>query len=141
MDNIKKLSSGKNVNQIETGTSSVLTLCSLPESFNKDIFEEEIKKYMKPREEYYKYKNRSPYVEDEFSEYFTTMASGGCEIGGGHCGMDVKTRNDEGIHAMCVIINKNISNEKSIIQNFASSGSDLDTLFKEKKIMKQLDYL
>ncbi len=111
----------------------VLTLCPLPESVNKDILTEEINKYMKPREEYYKYKNRSPYVEDEFSEYFTAMASGGCEIGSGHCGMDVKTKNDEGIDAMCVIMNNNISNEKSIIQNFASSGSDLDTLFKEKK--------
>ena len=129
----KSNSSGNNIKHIESETSPVLTLCPLPESFNKDILEEEIKKYMKPREEYYKHKNRSPYVEDEFSEYFTALASGGCEIGGGHCGMDVKTKNDEGIDAMCVIMNNNISNEKSIIQNFVSSGSDLDTLFKEKK--------
>jgi hypothetical protein len=115
---IKSKSSGNNVNQIKSDASAVLTSCPLPESFNKDILEEEIKKYMKPREEYYKSKNRSPYVEDEFSEYFTAMASGGCEIGGGHCGMDVKTKNDEGIDAMCVIMNKDISNEKSIIQMF-----------------------
>jgi hypothetical protein len=118
---------------IEENLEEVLTLCPLPESVNKDILTEEINKYMKPREEYYKHKNRSPYVEDEFSEYFTAMASGGCEIGGGNCGMDVKTKNDEGIDAMCVIMNNNISNEKSIIQKFISSGSDLDILFKEKK--------
>ena len=88
---------------------------------------------MKPREEYYKHKNRSPYVEDEFSEYFTAIASDGSEIGAGHCAMDVETKNNEGIDAMCVIMNKDISNEKSIIQNFASSGSGLDILFNEKK--------
>lgn len=113
----------------------VLTLCPLPESINKDVLIESIKEYMKPREEYYKYKNRSPYIEDEFSEHFTAMASGGREIGGGHCGMDVKTHKDEGIDAMCVVMNidRDISNEKSIIQNFKSSGLELDTLFKEKK--------
>ena len=30
-------------------------------------------------------------------------------------------------------MNKNLSNEKSLIQNFNSSGADLDILFKEKK--------
>ena len=129
----KSNSSGNNIKHIESETSPVLTLCPLPESFNKDKIEEDIKKYMKPREEYYKHKNRSPYVEDEFSEYFTARATSGCEIGSGHCAMDVKTKNDEGVDAMCVIMNKDISNEKSIIQNFVSSGSDLDTLFKEKK--------
>ena len=54
---IKSKSSRNNVNQIETDASAVLTLCPLPESFNKDILEEDIKKYMKPREEYYKHKN------------------------------------------------------------------------------------
>jgi hypothetical protein len=130
---IKCNSSINNENNVESKSSSVLSLCPFPESFNKDIMIEDIKKYMKPRKEYYKYKNRAPYIEDEFSEYFTARASGGCEIGGGHCGMDVKTKNNEGIDSMCVIMNKDISNEKSIIQNFASSGSNLDILFKEKK--------
>lgn len=124
-DNISK--------QTEIEVSTVLTLCPLPESLNIDMIKEDITKYMIPREEYYKYKNRSPYVEDEFSEYFTARASGGYEIGSGHCGMDVKTKYDEGIDAMCVIMNKELSNEKSVIQNFASSGSDLDKLFKEKR--------
>ena len=34
---------------------------------------------------------------------------------------------------MCVIMNNNISNEKSLIQNFTSSGSNLDVLFTEQK--------
>ena len=113
--------------------NNVLTLCPIPESINISEIEENIRNYMEPRIAYYRDKNRSPYVEDEFSEYFTAKSSGGCEIGGGHCGMDVRTRNNEGIDAMCVVMNKDLSNEKSIIQNFASSGSNLDTLFQEKK--------
>jgi hypothetical protein len=113
--------------------TNVLTLCPIPESINIDKITEEIENYMIPRKPFYKSTKRYPYIEDEFSEYFTATSSSGCEIGRGHCGMDVKTKNNEGVDAMCVIMNKDISNEKSIIQNFASSGSNLDTLFKEKK--------
>lgn len=47
--------------------------------------------------------------------------------------MDVKTSLGEGIDAMCVIMNKTNSNEKSLIQNFKSAGLNLDTLFNDKK--------
>lgn len=111
----------------------VLTLCPILKSINIDILKEKMSDYMKSRKKYYQDKNRSPFIEDEFSEYFTAIASGGFEIGSGHCAMDVITNNNEGIDVMCVIMNKTLSNEKSLIQNFASSGSDLDTLFKDKK--------
>jgi hypothetical protein len=114
-------------------TNNVLQLCAIPESINIDIIRQKIYEYMNSRLEYYKYKNRSPYIEDEFSEYFTAISSQGFEIGAGHCGMDVITSKNEGIDAMCVIMNKDISNEKSLIQNFTRSGSNLDTLFKEKR--------
>ena len=117
----------------ESAESNVLTLCPFPESINIEAIKEMVNVYMGPRVEYYKNKNRAPYIEDEFSEYFTAIASGGEEIGGGHCGTDVKTKDNEGIDAMCVIMNENMSNEKSLIQNFSSSGSNLDTLFNEKK--------
>lgn len=113
--------------------NNVLTLCPIPESIDIDKIKEEISNYMEPRKKYYQYKNRSPYVEDEFSEYFTAISSGGYEIGAGHCGMDIVTKNNEGIDAMCVIMNKEVSNEKSLIQNFSSAGSNLDKLFIEKK--------
>jgi len=119
--------------KVKTIKKNVLTLCPIPESINIDKIKEDITNYMTPRKPFYESTQRSPYVEDEFSEYFIAIASSGCEIGRGHCGMDVKTKNNEGIDAMCVIMNKDMSNEKSIIQNFASSGCDLDTLFKEKK--------
>jgi len=111
----------------------VLELCPIPESINIDILKEEMDKYMNPRIEFYKYSNRSLYVEDEFSEYFIEKSSDGTHLGKGHCKMDVKTKENEGIDATCVIMNKSMSNEKSIIQNFKSSGSNLDILFKEKR--------
>ena len=117
----------------ESNEGNVLTLCPFPESINIEVIKEMVNGYMGPREEYYKNKNRSPYIEDEFSEYFTAKASQGEEIGGGHCGTDVKTKDNEGIDAMRVIMDKGTSNEKSLIQNFSSSGSNLDTLFNEKK--------
>lgn len=129
----KKNVSHKLSDDININNNNVLTLCPIPESINIDEIKEKFTNYMDPRKEYYKDKHRAPYVEDEFSEYFTARASGGCEIGGGHCAMDVKTKNNEGIDAMCVIMNKAISNEKSLIQKFVSSGLNLDILFNEKK--------
>lgn len=122
-----------NTIQTDFKTKIVLTLCYIPYFLNVKILEDEIKKYMEPRKSFYKQKKRSPFIEDEFSEYFTALASDGFEIGGGNCGTDIKTKNNEGIDVMCVILNRNLSNEKSLIQNFASSGLDLDLLFKEKK--------
>jgi hypothetical protein len=120
-------------NKLHDVNTNVLTLCPIPESINIDKIKEKMFNYMDSRAEFYKYLNRTPYVEDEFSEYLTAISSDGSVIGGGHCAMDVETKNSEGIDAMCVIMNKDLSNEKSLIQNFKSSGSNLDTLFKEKK--------
>ena len=49
--------------------------------------------------------------------------------------MDIQTSSNEGIDAMCVVMNKsNTSNEKSLMQNFKTAGENLDTLFREKNI-------
>jgi hypothetical protein len=113
--------------------NNVLTLCSIPESIDIDKIKEKLSNYMESRIEYYRCKNRPPFIEDEFGEYFTAMSSDGCEIGGGNCGMDVITKNNEGIDVTCIVMKQDISNEKSLIQNFTSSGTNLDTLFIEKK--------
>lgn len=112
---------------------NVLTLCPPPESINIDTLKESISNYMGPRIEYYKDKKRAPFIEDELSEYFVAKASDGKEIGGGHCAMDVRTKENEGIDVTCIVMNKSTSNEKSLIQNFKEAGLDLDTLFKEKQ--------
>jgi hypothetical protein len=118
---------------LEDPNANVLTLCEMPKSLDIEKMKELVSSYMKSRTEYYKHKGRSPFVEDEFSEYFTAQTTQGTEIGGGSCGMDVKTSINEGIDAMCVIMNGTTSNEKSLMQNFSSSGANLDTLFIEKK--------
>jgi hypothetical protein len=111
----------------------VLNLCSLPDSVDLDIIKKEISNYVGNRLPFYKETKRSLFIEEEFAEYITSKASGGFEIGKGNCAMDVKTKNNEGIDVMCVIMNEEISNEKSLIQNFQSSGSNLDQLFAEEK--------
>lgn len=112
---------------------TVLSLCNIPESLNIEEMKVKIKAYMASREQYYREKNRAPFVEDEFAEYFTAKTTGGTEIGSGSCGMDVKTKNGEGIDAMCVIMKSICSHEKSLMQNFSESGNNLDKLFLEKK--------
>ena len=113
-------------------TSNVLTLCPIPEFIDIETVKAYIENYMRPRLPFYNDTERPLYIEDEFSEYFTAKASNGKVIGGGHCAMDVKSENN-GIDAMCVIMNSTQSNEKSLIQNFKSSGTNLDSLFIEKK--------
>lgn len=92
------------VNNDITSENDVLTLCSIPESININEIKEKISKYMESRIDYYRRKNRPPFIEDEFGEYFTAISSDGFEIGGGHCGMDVRTKNNEGIDVTWIYI-------------------------------------
>jgi hypothetical protein len=118
--------------QVEEMSTNVLELCKIPDSLNIEQMKELIKGYMEPRTEFYRSTHRPCLYEDEFSEYHTAISTGGITIGGGSCGMDVKTRMNEGIDAMCVIMNNAQSNEKSLMQNFSESGEDLDHLFHKK---------
>ena len=92
-----------------------------------------VKKYVDSRLDFYKETKRNLVIEDEFSEYWLAKASNGKQIGKGSGGMDIKTSTNEGIDAMCIIMNKTISNEKSLVQNFSTAGQNLDNLFIEKK--------
>ena len=118
--------------QVEEMSTNVLELCKIPDSLNIEQMKELIKGYMEPRTEFYRSTNRPCMYEDEFSEYHTAISTSGIRIGGGSCGMDVKTGMSEGIDAMCVIMNSSQSNEKSLMQNFSESGEDLDHWFHEK---------
>jgi len=95
---------------------------------------------MKYRKDFYLETKRSFYIEDEFSEYWLKSCSNGIHIGTGNCATDIVTSSLESIDSMCVIMNNNISNEKSLIQNFKLSGNKLDILFdnKEDKIAVKL---
>ena len=117
----------------------VLELCPIPESIDLAKLSEYVNTYMIARSEFYKETGRNLYIEDEFSEWWVAKASSGVQIGKGSEGTDVKTSINEGVDAMCVIMNKTQSNEKSLIQNFSESGIDLDSLFKDKKDKEAVD--
>jgi hypothetical protein len=110
----------------------VLEPCQIPTSIDINLLKEYVVEYMKPRQTFYKETNRSFSIEDEFSEWWTAKASSGEQIGKGHEATDVITSNKEGIDAMCVIMNEKETNEKSLIQNFNTSGFNLDSLFENK---------
>ena len=69
--------------------NDVLILSPMPKSINIDKIKEHITNYMEPRIKFYQDKNRSPYIEDEFSEYFTALASNGYQISSGNCAMKI----------------------------------------------------
>lgn len=111
----------------------VLSLCPIPETVNKEKLKEYVSKDIESRIEYYEDTKKNLTIEDHFSEWCLAKSTDGVQIGGGHCAMDVKTKNNEGIDATCLVMNKNMTNEKSLIQNFQESGKNLDVLFNEKK--------
>lgn len=125
---------------IEDTITKMLEICKLPECLDIIKLKEMLNDYMSIlRIKFYIDRNRAPYIEDEFSEYFTAECSGGVIIGSGSCAMDVLTKDNNGIDAMCVVMTGKQSNEKSLIQNFSVSGGDLDTLFnngKDKEAVK-----
>jgi hypothetical protein len=112
--------------------TNVLRPCVIPSCINIQQLQTYVKEYMEPRKQFYKETKRSLYIEDEFSEWWIEKVSSGKQIGKGNKGTDVVTSDLNGIDVMCVVMKKNLSNEKSIIQNFKSSGNNLDELFKNK---------
>lgn len=92
-----------------------------------------INKYMEPRIEYYESTNtKNLEIESGFSEWWISKVSNGIKIGDGNCPFDILTSKNKGIDVMCMCINGNYSNEKSIIQNFKDSGNNLDYYFSNK---------
>lgn len=114
-------------------TPAVLEISPLPISINVEFLKDKVKTYIDSRKDFYVESARNPYIEDEFSEFWLAKASNGEQIGKGSGGMDIKTGLNEGIDAMCVIMNSTGSNEKSLMQNFSTAGQNLDTLFTEGK--------
>ena len=110
--------------------------CPIPDSIDIDLLKTQVHEYMEPRKRFYRETERNLSIEDEFSEWWIANASKGIQIGKGSSGMDVKTSKNEGIDVMCVILEGTLSNEKSLMQNFTDSGSNLDTLFNEKDDIK-----
>ena len=132
-DNVSKLK--KETNKLN---NYVLEICKIP---NIDIskLKKLVSDYMEPRKKFYIENKHNLTIESMFSEWWISNLTNGKHIGKGHGAMDVKTDDCRGIDVMCVIMNNKYSNEKSLIQNFNDSGSDLDTLFKEKNDIKAVE--
>jgi len=132
----------KNINNMTARIAKyVLELVPLPACIQVDSLKEVVKNYLAPRMDIIRRFRKSPNlaIEDDFSEWWMTDATQGKWIGGGSCPMDLISKSKEGFDAMCVCINGAQSNEKSIIQNFSTSGDALDTYFKENKHQEALD--
>ena len=95
--------------------------------------------YLTPgRMEYYKSTSTQNIVlEDGFMEFITAKCINGDRVGEGHCPIDV-VKDDKGIDVLCVCLNGNQTNEKSIMQNFSECGNNLDTLFDNCKYPEAL---
>jgi hypothetical protein len=92
-----------------------------------------IKRYIEPRKEYYNDTNtKNLELESGFSEWWISKTSNGTKIANGNTPMDVITKKKIAIDTMCLCLNNNFTNEKSIMQNFNSSGNNLDLYFHNK---------
>jgi hypothetical protein len=112
---------------------NVIEICKIPPYIDIPLLKNISSEYLAPRISTYNKMKCNMFIEDKFGEYYIAKASGGLHIGGGHCPMDVKASNGDGIDVMCVSFKGSQTNEKSIMQNFDVSGKDLDSLFSEGK--------
>lgn len=92
------------------------------------------------RVEYYNStKSKNLELESGFSEYWIAKCINGQRVGEGNCPIDVITPENIGIDVMCLCLNKSITNEKSIIQNFKIGGNSLDNLFQIFNVKEIID--
>lgn len=115
---------------------SVLIPAEISEiELNFELLKNDIRSYMNPfRIEYIKNTSTGNLViETGIDEWIIERATNGKRIGEGNCPMDILSGNNKGIDVMSLCLNSNVSNEKSLMQNFSNSGQDLDNLFIENK--------
>jgi|TARA_B110000208_G_scaffold182737_1_gene234761 hypothetical protein len=77
-------------------------------------------------------------IESDISEYWISKCTNGKRVGKGNGKADVET-NNRNIDVACLCLNGNITNEKSIIQDFKFAGNELDIYFKDKNDKKAVD--
>lgn len=76
-------------------------------------------------------------LEDGFMEFITASCINGERVGEGNCPVDI-VKGEKGIDVLCVCLNRNQTNEKSIMQNFSECGNNLDNLFENGKFKEAL---
>jgi hypothetical protein len=99
-----------------------------------------VKKYIDSRMEYYTEYNSNLEIESNFSEFWINKCiESSKRVSFGNNPMDIILENEIGIDCIALCMNKKLSNEKSIIQNFEKIGNTLDDLFNQKRYNEILD--
>ncbi|VVB71190.1 Uncharacterised protein [uncultured archaeon] len=99
-----------------------------------------IKSYLGGRKEFYKVMRLGLEIEPKYAEFCLKMSTNGEYIGNGNSPLDIIV-NNRGIDCAVLKLHGNFTNEKSIIQNFKTSGSNLDKLFKIRNDKRLLNYI
>ena len=112
----------------------ILESCKLPNYVNVTILEEYVKKDLDGNKEYLDDLNITYKISDpKKAEWMLNKSiNGGILVGNGNTNVDIIVDNLIGIDVSVLTLNNNLTNEKSIMQNFSGS-SNLDSLFTENK--------
>lgn len=112
-----------------------------PNELNINIkrLKKEVKEYISYRKEYYEYHDSNLEIESIFSEWWVQKVSNGIKIGDGNMSIDIITKDNDGVDVVSVCLNGNMSNEKSIMQNFKESGNLLDLYFNNGEDEKAIE--
>jgi hypothetical protein len=131
----------KQTNKMEE--KKVLEPCNISEIYNLDV--EKLKKslsedYLTPgRQKFYKSTaSKNLNLEDSFMEWIVSESMGGERIGEGHYPIDI-VKDNIGIDVFCLCLSSKYTNEKSVMQNFAECGNNLDVLFDQEKKQDAID--
>ena len=124
----------KLTNQLSNLTISnnyVIDECDIHDFMNEeqiDTLKQYVSLYISSRIDYYKDNNSNLRIESEFGEYWIAKSTQGSIIGSGNTPMDVK-HDEKYMDVACLCLNGSYTNEKSIVQNFAKAGNELDIMF------------
>ena len=77
-------------------------------------------------------------LEDGLMEFIVADSMNGKHVGDGHYPIDV-VKEEKGIDVLCVCLNGNQTNEKSLTQSFKDSADELELFFKEKKTREAIE--
>ena len=122
-------------------TKNVLTVCSIPNFIKTDVLNTLIKKEIEQNAEYIKDMGKTMTIEPSKAEWMIYKSIPNSKIvSSGHNPLDI-IYNNIGIDVAVLSLsdNTNISNEKSIIQDFKGCGNNLDQLFDKKLFTNIVD--
>ena len=118
--------------------NNVFNICEIPTFIDIKILKKYINDYIKSNYDFLKERYNKLYIDHDRSEYFIMKATKGKFVGSGNDPVDI-IKDKNGIDVACLSLNKNITNEKSIIQNFTKAGNELDNYFNNKEPNKAID--